>query len=287
LVNGGVKCWGDNGFGQLGDGSSTTTHATPTDVSGLTSGVQAISAGQDHTCALTNGAVKCWGKGDFAQLGDGIGYGSSATSMPVSVTGLANVRAISAGFIHTCAVDDTGSASVVKCWGGGASGQLGNGLFNDSASVVSTSVSGGVTSHAAGIFHTCAVIDGVGKCWGAGGSSRLGNGTSDSSTPLVAISAGAQSITAGEAHSCAIVNGAAKCWGYNNEGQVGNGTSGIPVTGATSVSGGLGGMQGISAGAAHTCALTDAGIHCWGNGSMGKLGNGSTSHSNVPFPSAL
>src|SRR3972149_1363213 len=127
VVAGGVMCWGYNAFGQVGNGTNSTTspnypEPTPQNVTGLFSGVETVTAG-NATCALTiTGGGKCWGLHDVGQLGDGT---TTQRTSPVDVVGLgAGVAAIGGGSRHNCAVTDARGA---KCWGANDYGQLGNG----------------------------------------------------------------------------------------------------------------------------------------------------------------
>ena len=227
-TGGGVKCWGYNGSGQLGDGT-TTTRTTPVDVSGLTSGVAAVSAGYAHTCAVTTaGGVKCWGLNIWGQLGDGT---NTSRTTPVDVSGLTSgVASIAAGSYHTCAVTTAGGG--VKCWGYNSHGQLGDGTITYRTTPVDVSgLTSGVASIAAGSDHTCAVTAAGGgvKCWGYNSHGQLGDGTITSRTTPVDVSgltSGVASIAAGSYHTCAVTTaGGMKCWGWNGYGQLGDGTT--------------------------------------------------------------
>ena len=218
-----LKCWGDNGTGQLGDGT-TTQRLTPVDVYGLTSGVSAISAANYHTCALlSTGAVKCWGSENNGTLGNAGGGNAPGGA----ITGFsADVIALASGIRHTCALLSTGG---VQCWGVNEEGQLGNGTITSGSSNPVT-VSGISTAVAisGGNTTSCALLSsGEVKCWGRNVSGQLGNGTTtSSSTPVTVSGLSAVAIGNGFYHSCALLSsGAARCWGHNSSGQLGNGTT--------------------------------------------------------------
>jgi Tol biopolymer transport system component len=121
----GVKCWGFDSEGELGNGtmSSYPPAWSPVPVVGLPDGIQGIASGAHHTCAIKpNGGLVCWGENTYGQLGNN---STNNSSTPVPVSGLGSgVMAVAAGRRHTCALLDTG---IVKCWGENAFGQLGRG----------------------------------------------------------------------------------------------------------------------------------------------------------------
>lgn len=170
VIDGVLRCWGQNPLGQLGTGEVVDAF-TPTIVPGLT-GVTAVSANSNHTCAITGNGLYCWGNNSNGQLGPG-----RATVEPapvrIALPGDVAAVAVAAGNAHTCAIDAGG---VLSCWGLGDSGQLGFDSPGTSTPTVVTAV-GRVDAVWAHADSTCARrLDGLTACFGANGSGALGNG---------------------------------------------------------------------------------------------------------------
>jgi alpha-tubulin suppressor-like RCC1 family protein len=284
-AQGGVRCWGDNRNGQLGDGTTMQRNA-PVAVKGLSSGVTAIAAGDFHTCALSAGGVQCWGHNISGALGDGT---TTDRQTPMAVSGLpSSVVAIAAGGGDTCALLGTGDS---YCWGLNNFGQLGVGTTGPTQATpkITQLVPGGVLASlgaaalAPGGDHTCLVAtmpSGSVVCSGDNSNGALGNTLATSTLVYIAGGAGADTVAvaANVAFTCAIIpsgavasdasdlsdasdasvsgGGTVECWGGGN---VGSGAAALAVPGLTNA-------VALAAGTDHVCAATaDGSVVCWGN----------------------
>ncbi|MFH1434655.1 MAG: hypothetical protein ABIJ56_02955 [Pseudomonadota bacterium] len=282
------KCWGTNEYWQIGNGTQLNT-AAPTSVTGLGTDIIQASSGSFHVCAVEDpdadgkGGAKCWGWNSTYQLGDGT---SETRPTPVDVSGLtANVRSISSGAQFTCALVDADNDTIggAKCWGSGASGQIGDG--GGTSRSIPVNVSGltestGVRAVVTGNAHACALTAAGGvKCWGYGMYGRLGNGGEDDQdlpVDVTGLGSGVAAISAGGGgFTCALLDtGEVRCWGENSAGQLGDNTSAWKAT-PVQVLGYGSGVAAIQAGFEHACAILDTGaMQCWGRGTYGQLGDG-------------
>jgi len=281
---GGVKCWGLNAYGQLGDGT-TTTRPLPTPVQNLSSGVVAIATdlySQPSTCALkSNGAVLCWGRNNYGQVGDGT---TTDRYTPTEVQGLSTgVVAISMGTMNRCALKYDGT---VLCWGYGMIGDNTNQIRYVPTQAHSPEP---MVSVGAGSQFACGVSTaGALFCWG--GYNRplaLPEITNFESvlvpTPSPFATSGLKAVDAGGPACALTTSGGVRCWGYNNNGELDNGSSVEFSYSPVNVTGLSAGVSSISVGGNHSCAITSTGaVQCWGFGTYGELGHNAWQGSNVP-----
>lgn len=276
-------CWGDNSYGQLGDGT-VVSRLTPGPELVLSADIYSttfISLGARHACASGEDRPSCWGDGRAGQLGDGTPAGRLT---PTELPGKDFISDVSAGGSHSCGWrgDDE-----LMCWGDNSTGQLGDGTTTARLSPVLTSIPARVKLlHVrAGERHTCALDrGGVAYCWGENTYGQLGDGTTTNRSAPVAVAGGLSftELAPGSSHTCGRTNsGAIFCWGANAEGQLGNGTttdSSVPVN----LAGGFNFVQ-VIAGSHHSCGLTRTGAaYCWGSNREGQLGDGTTAYRNTP-----
>ncbi len=292
-ASGQAYCWGDNYYGELGNGTSHSfSQPVPTPVAGgLT--FAALSGGLFYTCGVTtSGVAYCWGWNGEGELGDGT---IDNRLVPTRVAGDLTFAVVSAGGSHTCGVTTAGAA---YCWGVNWAGQLGIGTeygpevcpveLGTACSTVPVPVAGGLTfaTLSAGDFHTCGVTtSGQAYCWGYNNEGELGDGTIGYSvvpTPVAGDLTFAAVSAGGEEYTCGVTtSGQAYCWGWNGNGQLGDSTTTGRLV-PTAVAGGLT-FAALSAGYAHTCGVArSAAAYCWGWGLGGQLGDGTATGRLVP-----
>jgi alpha-tubulin suppressor-like RCC1 family protein len=204
--NASVKCWGENSYGQLGLGDLNNRGDEPDEMGDYLPAVDlgsetatSITTGTGYTCVLLDdnsteplSNVKCWGRGNYGQLGNkktlpiNSTPSTNAINLGTGITGVATARkatAIAAGNFHTCAILDNSS---IKCWGFNASGQLGQGDtstvwrasdLGDSLLAVDLGAGRTARAIATGDNQTCAILDDASiKCWGSNTAGQLGLG---------------------------------------------------------------------------------------------------------------
>ncbi len=268
--DGTVWACGNNGGGQLGDGSNTNA-TVAVQVSGL-NGITAIAAGYFYSLFLKNdGTVWACGDNSYGQLGDGT---NTSSNTPVQVTGLSGITAIAAGWYHSLFLQKDGT--VWSC-GGNSNGQLGDGTNADANTPVQVSDLTGITAVSCGYGHSL-FLKGDGTAWSCGYNQygQLGNtANTAASTPVQVAVTDVTAISAGTMHSSFLKNdGTAVACGLNQSGRLGDGTTDnantpVPVAG-------LSGIIAVAAGGFHSLFLKNDGT-AWSCGfnSSGQLGNGS------------
>jgi alpha-tubulin suppressor-like RCC1 family protein len=276
LVGDALWCWGNNQYGQLGVAGDGMKPAREV----IARGVSAFAVGDGSTCAIREGGeLVCWGHNSHGQLGVPTNRGTrEATPQPQQVFAR-GMRAVSAGSLHACAIDE---ASALWCWGKNYRGQRGDsaGMGSEAPGEAPVRVfASGVSAVAAGGEHTCAIHGEALKCWGGNFHGQLGverrfeasgYGTH---VPQQVFAGGVSAIAAGGHTTCAVHDGAVKCWGSNVYGQHGSGTRGdLAGFAATPVMALTGNISALSVGDGHVCAREGERLLCWGDSAYGQVG---------------
>lgn len=245
---------------------------------------QTIAGGGIHSLVVcTDNTVRAWGDNFYYQLGDGTT--TSSSNVPVPVSSLTGITAISGGGLHSLSLKND---STVWAWGRNLEGQLGNGTNTNSNVPIQVNSFTGITAIAAGGYHSLALKnDSTVWTWGSNLYGQLGNGTTTASNVPLQVSTltGVIAVAAGLNHSLALKNdGTVWTWGSNSWGQLGDGTTidrNVPVQ-----VGFLSGATTVAAGKEHSLALkNDSTVWTWGLNSYGQLGNGTgITSSNIPVP---
>jgi alpha-tubulin suppressor-like RCC1 family protein len=288
MPDGTVRCWGDNGAGQLGAGVPYGDPAfvqqalVPKPVPDIDDAID-IASGLSHTCVLHRaGTVSCWGVNTFGQLGDGT---QERSPKPVRVVGLDDAISIAGGQSFMCAIRKD---KTVACWGIDDAGQLGDGLKVHHRVTIGAAT--GVTnaiSLTGATNHACAVVEGGSVlCWGGNAEGQLGIGSTEESlvpTKLTSISDVAQ-VAAASRFTCARQKaGKVYCWGSNDFGQLGNGSPNTDPNPSPILVPSIGDAIFLWTGFEHACVLRKAGtVACWGKADEGQLGTGTLDASATP-----
>jgi alpha-tubulin suppressor-like RCC1 family protein/fibronectin type 3 domain-containing protein len=275
---GSLWCWGVNGYGQLGVGSSQSS--VPVQV-GNDTHWSSLAVGWNYTCALkTSGTAWCWGDNNSGQLGTGTA--GSQRYAPTQVGTATNWASLESGGSHTCGVKTDGT---VWCWGSNFSGQLGDGTTTDRLVPTQVGTDADWARLTSGNGFTCGVkTDGTAWCWGSNSLGTLGDGTTTDHLTPTQVGGGTNwaSLEGGSWHACGVkTDGTAWCWGYNSNGQLGDGSMTLRTT-PTQIGTGAG-WTSVSAHIFGTCGVkTDGTAWCWGVNGHGQLGDGTFTNRTTP-----
>ena len=272
--DGRIFCWGDNEYGELGDGTNDYRGLPTQPVVGITNG-RAIAAGIRFSCAaLFDGSVWCWGEDPGS---DG------QSNVPVQVPGISDATSVTAGGAFACALR---ANRHVACWGNGQAGQLGNGVYENNSGVPTAQPVVGIDNAVAvtaGWGHACALLaDRTVECWGANGDGAsvygsLGDGTSElrraTPAPVVGLDQ-VREVRGGGWSVCATrIDASVWCWGYGEKGTLGDGSmsnSSVPLQ----VSG-IDNSQVLAVGDYTACVTrADDSVWCWGDTSWASADGG-------------